>query len=71
MSVKLDPAISREDIKALLASQSEMVYGAERTGELAGQIEHLASVLAEIAGREIELTGPPPDTSGIPERSQR
>jgi len=70
-SVKLDPAISREDIKTLLTSQSELVYGTERTGDLAGQIEHLATMLAEIAGREIELTGPPPDTSGIPERSHQ
>ena len=69
--MKLDPTVSREDIKALLTSQSELVYGAERTGDLAGQIEHLATMLAEIAEREIELTGPPPDTSGIPERSRK
>ena len=69
--MKLDPTISQEEINALLTSQAEGVYGAERVGELTIQIEHLAVMLAEIARRELDLRDAPPDTSGIVERGAR
>ena len=63
--MKLDPQLSSDDITTLLVSQSEQIYGTERTKELRGQIEQLAFTLAELAGRELDLRGPAPDTSGI------
>ncbi len=69
--MKLDPSTTQGEIQALLRSQSELVYGAERTVELSDQIEHLSAMLSEIARRTLELTGPAPDTSGVPNRSAR
>ena len=69
--MKLDPATTQTEIEALLRSQSESVYGADRTLELSSQIEHLSVMLTEIARRPLDLTGPPPDISGIPNESGR
>jgi hypothetical protein len=69
--MKLDPTINRAEIETLLKQQSELVYGTDRTIELAGQIEHLSIMLEEIARRGLDLTAAPPDTSGIPERGSR
>lgn len=69
--MKLNPAITQSEIETLLRSQSELVYGADRTLELAGQIEHLSAMLTEIARRELDFTGPAPDISGIAERGGR
>lgn len=67
--MKLGPSTTRSEIEALLRSQSELVYGPDRTQELASQIEHLSTMLEEIAQRELDLTDSPPDTRGIPDRS--
>lgn len=69
--MKLDPSTTQVEIEALLRSQSELVYGSSRTLELSGQIEHLSTMLAEIARRPLDLTGLPPDISGIPNASSR
>lgn len=69
--MKLDPTTTQADIEALLRSQSELVYGSARTAELGGQIEHLSTMLAEIARWEIDLRGPAPDISGIREQDGR
>lgn len=69
--MKLDPATTQADIEALLTRQSEAVYGADRTQELAGQIAHASAMLAAVAQRPLDLIGPPPDTSGIAHASGR
>ena len=69
--MKLDPKITQADIEALLRSQSELVYGADRTVELSSQIEHLSVMLTEIASRELDLRGPAPDISGLPDKVGR
>ena len=69
--MKLDPTLHHEEIDALLYSQAEAVYGPERADELVGQIELLATMLAELARRELDLRDAPPDTSGIVERGAR
>lgn len=69
--MKLDPATTQKEIEALLRNQSQLVYGADRTQELSSQIEHLSTMLAEIARRELDLTGLPPDISGIRNESRR
>ena len=66
--MKLAPTTTRAEIEALLRSQSELVYGTERTQAIAGSIEHLATMLEAIVQRELDLTDSPPDTRGIPER---
>lgn len=63
--MKLDPAMTQEQIEALLTNQSTLVYGEERTAELAEQIGQLAANMAELARRELDLRDAPPDTSGI------
>lgn len=69
--MKLDPTITRETIETLLLSQSELVYGAERTQEIAHQITHISTMLEEIAHSELDLRDAAPDTRGIAERSIR
>jgi hypothetical protein len=69
--MKLDPGITPEQIKSLLRSQAEQVHGERRAEEIDGQLDHLANMLAEVAQRELELAGSPPDASGIPDRSVR
>ncbi|MBA2451877.1 MAG: hypothetical protein H0V47_01800 [Chloroflexia bacterium] len=63
--MKLDPTTTQAEIKAVLRNQSDLVYGAQRTQELASQIEHLSTMLAEVIRRPLDLTGPAPDSSGI------
>lgn len=63
--MKLDPAITPDEIERTLTSQSTLVYGEERTAELAEQIGQLAANMAELARRELALRDAPPDTSGV------
>lgn len=69
--MKLDATTTQAEIEALLRSQAELVYGVQRIQELSIQIEHMSTMLAEVASRELDLTGPAPDTSGIPNESSR
>ncbi len=59
--MKLDPTIAARDIETVLNAQSTLVYGADRTGELAGAIEATAVAMAEIAGRELALRDAAPE----------
>lgn len=69
--MKLDPTTTQAEIEALLRSQAELVYGASRTEELSSQIEHLSSMLAEVARRELDIRGSAPDVSGLPDEGGR
>lgn len=69
--MKLDPTVTAEDIESILKQQSELVYGTERTGEIAQSIGQLAVMLARLANRGLDLRDAPPDTSGIVDRGAR
>lgn len=63
--MRLDPSVTADDIEPILRHQAELLYGTERTQELADRIAHLARMLAIISSRELSIRGVPPDTTGI------
>ena len=63
--MRLDPSMTVEQIEPILRQQAEMLYGPERTQELADRIAHLARMMAIIASHDLPIRGIPPDTTGI------
>lgn len=69
--MRLDPELTPDSAQRHLARAAEDVYGPERSGVLADQLNHLGKMLARISRMTLDLPDEPLSRPARTDRSER